>query len=224
MTEDGRARLLARIRETPSPTRAQHRTRSLAAAAVAAAITIALFLALGGVRAGGAQAAGVELTRPRELMLVTWLGAAAIAAVALWSLASRGRSMLGRRRFWLAGFSALAVGSLLMWKWTASSQFVDMTQPWPTRAGLRCLGLCLLLGLWPLAALAFARRRSDPLHPRATGAALGVAAGATTWLLVDLWCPVAYLPHLLLGHVLPIVFLALAGAAVASRWIAMART
>jgi hypothetical protein len=29
---------------------------------------------------------------------------------------------------------------------------------------------------------------------------------------VDLWCPVAYVPHLLLGHVLPLFVIAGAGA------------
>jgi hypothetical protein len=32
------------------------------------------------------------------------------------------------------------------------------------------------------------------------------------WVLVDLWCPVAYLPHLLLGHVLPLALAVGAGA------------
>ena len=35
-----------------------------------------------------------------------------------------------------------------------------------------------------------------------------VAAGA----LVDLWCPVAYLPHVLLGHILPLAIAAAFGA------------
>jgi hypothetical protein len=43
------------------------------------------------------------------------------------------------------------------------------------------------------------------------------------WLLVDLWCPVAYFPHLVLGHVLPIIVLALLGAWIGDRWIAMTR-
>jgi hypothetical protein len=43
------------------------------------------------------------------------------------------------------------------------------------------------------------------------GAAIGAAAGAWSWTLTDLWCPVAYVPHLLLGHVLPVALLAIAG-------------
>jgi hypothetical protein len=29
---------------------------------------------------------------------------------------------------------------------------------------------------------------------------------------VELWCPIAYVPHLLLGHLLPVFFLALTDA------------
>jgi hypothetical protein len=41
---------------------------------------------------------------------------------------------------------------------------------------------------------------------------MGVAAGACAWIAVDVWCPVADIPHLLLGHVLPLFILAVAGA------------
>jgi hypothetical protein len=42
--------------------------------------------------------------------------------------------------------------------------------------------------------------------------AMGVAAGAWAWAAVDVWCPVAYMPHLLLGHVLPVIAVAGVGA------------
>jgi hypothetical protein len=41
---------------------------------------------------------------------------------------------------------------------------------------------------------------------------MGFAAGAYAWFVVDLWCPVAYVPHLLIGHLLPLFLLAGAGA------------
>ena len=69
-----------------------------------------------------------------------------------------------------------------------------------------------------LFALLLAWRRLDPMSPTATGAAFGAGAGLGSALLIDLWCPVSYLPHLLVGHVLPIAVLAAAGAAV-GRWI-----
>jgi hypothetical protein len=218
---DRKQQLLALIRAQPSPTRVQRRWRSLMVAAAAVAIALALFFALGGARPGGHDHPGPSVERPVLLMLITSLGAAVLVALALWGLSGRGGSMLGRHRAWLVALSALVVVSLVAWKVVASSQFPDMSDPWPTRPGLRCLGVSLLLGVWPLAALSISRARSDVVHPRATGAALGVTAGACAWLLVDLWCPVAHLGHLLLGHALPIVLFALAGAWIGRRWIAM---
>jgi len=69
-----------------------------------------------------------------------------------------------------------------------------------------------------LGALLIAWRRLDPMSPTATGTAFGAGAGLGSALLIDLWCPVSYLPHLLVGHVLPIAVLAAAGAA-AGRWM-----
>jgi hypothetical protein len=45
--------------------------------------------------------------------------------------------------------------------------------------------------------------------------------GAVVWVLVDLWCPVAYVPHLLLGHVLPLVLTALVGTLLGGRYLAV---
>ena len=70
---------------------------------------------------------------------------------------------------------------------------------------------------WPLAALVWERRGSDPVHPRALGVALGVAAGTAAAGLVDLWCPVGHLPHLLTGHVAPILLLGALGALAGAR-------
>jgi hypothetical protein len=40
-------------------------------------------------------------------------------------------------------------------------------------------------------------------------------------VLVDLWCPVGYVPHLLLGHVLPLLLLMTLSAVLGSRVIAL---
>jgi hypothetical protein len=77
------------------------------------------------------------------------------------------------------------------------------------------------MAVWPLVALVLTRRRTDPLHPSLTGAAIGSAVGASIWVLVDLNCPIAYLPHLLLGHVLPLVLITSVGAALGRRLIAL---
>jgi hypothetical protein len=49
------------------------------------------------------------------------------------------------------------------------------------------------------------------------GVALGVATGAAAAALVDLWCPVGHVPHLLIGHVAPILLLGGLGALVGAR-------
>jgi hypothetical protein len=88
-----------------------------------------------------------------------------------------------------------------------------MTRAWPTRPGFKCLGLSLAAAAGPTAALVRARLRLAPNRPALHGAAIGIAAGSLSWVLVDLWCPVAYLPHLLVGHLLPLIGLAALGAA-----------
>ena len=70
----------------------------------------------------------------------------------------------------------------------------------------------MAIAIGPLVAFAIARHRSDPRRPVLTGFAAGLAIGAITSLLTDLWCPVAYVPHLLLGHLLPIALLGGLGA------------
>jgi hypothetical protein len=99
----------------------------------------------------------------------------------------------------------------LVWKVGVSSIY-GMAQEWPGRVGFKCLRLSIMTGALPLFAALVSWRGTDPLTPAATGAAFGAGAGLGSALLVDLWCPVAYLPHLLLGHVLPIAVLAGLGA------------
>ncbi len=69
---------------------------------------------------------------------------------------------------------------------------------------------------------AIALTRSEAFHPDAAGAAIGSAAGLAAMLLVDLWCPVAFLPHLLLGHLAPIAVIVFLGMRLGSRLLAPA--
>jgi hypothetical protein len=200
---DLKQRILDEAKRHPAPTRSALTVGSALAILAGTLFCVALFLAVGGHRPS---------TRPPALVAITAGGALLIAAVALWIAVRRGRSMLGRPLQWLVALACLTPLALLAWKIGWSALYPGMSGPWPGRIGLRCLGLSLSMGLGPLAALVWARRRSDPTHPAATGLAIGVAVGAGIWMLVDLWCPVAYPPHLLLGHVLPLVLLALGGA------------
>jgi hypothetical protein len=167
------------------------------------AVTAGIFLVAGGVR---------PYDRPVALTIATATGAAVLAAAAVWLAFGRGRSMLGRPIGVILVVTAAVPLALLAWKVGASAAFEGMSAAWPAKRGFRCFGLSLATGAAPLLALVWMRRGSVPISPRLRGAALGVASGACAWVPVDLWCPVAYAPHLMLGHLLPIGILAIAGA------------
>ena len=213
-----RARVLAAAAAEASPTRAavtrrNRRLALLAAATGLGAFAIFALLASEGrmVRLGGEVAVQQHVERSVSMVATTAGGALAVAAAALWLALARGRSMLGRSQRWLLLGSALIPIALFVWKVSCSMAFSDAMLSWPDRSGLRCLSLSLLVAIGPLLAL-IAIRRTAPAHPALNGAVMGLAAGACAWVGVDLWCPVAYVPHLLFGHVLPLFLLAGAGA------------
>jgi hypothetical protein len=166
-------------------------------------IAVLVFVYAGGLRPTG---------RPVSLVLGTSAGIGAIAAVSGWAALGRGRSTLGRARQWLIPIVIGSPAFILAWKIFWSAQYEGALDRWPTRAGFRCLGLSIAIAICPLVAFAVSRRSSDPRRPGLTGFAAGLAIGAVTALLTDLWCPVAHVPHLLLGHLLPIALLGALGA------------
>lgn len=219
MSTDLRASVLAAAAASPSPTRAAVRRRNIligllaAASAVGAFVIFALLTSEAQlVRLGGEEIASHRhLERSLWLVVATTGGALAVASAALWFALRRGRSMLGRPRNWLLCEIALIPLILLAWKVSVSLAFGDPMTDWPMRPGLRCLSLSLLVAVGPLLTF-LAARQSAPVHPALNGAAMGVASGACAWVALDLWCPVAFVPHLLLGHVLPLCILAGTGA------------
>lgn len=132
--------------------------------------------------------------------------------------------MLGRTRRLLVPISIGSPLLIVAWKIFWSAQYEGASSAWAARPGLRCLLLSLSLAVCPLIAFVIARRSSDPRRPALTGFSAGVAMGCIAALLTDLWCPVAHLPHLLLGHLLPIALLGVIGAWLGRRWIALDNT
>jgi len=122
----------------------------------------------------------------------------------------------------LIGAAILSTVAFVSWRYGISALY-GRAGAWPERVGLRCLVLSVGTGGLMLFAALMSWRRSDPVTPRATGAAFGAGAGLGSALLVDLWCPVGYVPHLLLGHVLPIALLSLAGALIGGRVLGIVR-
>ena len=218
MSTELRARVLAAAAAEPSPTRAAVRRGALLMGLVAAASGIGAFVVFAVLmsdghllRLGGEIAPHQRLERPVGLVVATTSGALGIAAAAVWLALRRGRSMLGRSRRRLLCGAVLIPISLLAWKVGCSVAFGAAMVAWPERPGERCLALSLLVSAGPLLSF-LAIRRSAPVQPALNGALMGFAAGACAWVAADLWCPVAFVPHLLIGHVLPLGVLAVAGA------------
>ena len=201
------ARVLASIGEIAAPTRRElvRRQSWFVLSGVAGALT--LFWVEGGLRATG---------RPPSLVAWTSLGTSGFVGVGMWFLFTRGRS--GLRRPWPALVLATLVPALafVLWRY-------GFGQPLRPRESLADASRLPLLRDERRHRRHPALRRVARLAPprsdvaAATGAAFGAGAGLGSALLIDIWCPVSYVPHLLIGHVLPIAFLAAVGAAVGRR-------
>lgn len=174
------------------------------------ALALGVFAVAGGVRPTGREA---------SLMIGTASGTALLAALFGWRLLTRGNSSLGRARSALLPVIIGAVPALLVWKVLWSMQYPGGLEQWETRPGLRCLGLTFAIALCPLIAFVAVRRGSDPRHPALTGLAAGIGVGAIATLCTDLWCPVAFVPHLLIGHALPVALLGGIGALLGNLFI-----
>ena len=148
--------------------------------------------------------------RSPELVLATFVGTLAIAAVTQYAAWLRGPSI--RQVAVLVAIAISAPVALFVFKYGVSSLYDGAVRWWPSKPGLRCMRLSMADGSAMLAGALASRRRSGPFHPAATGAAMGAAAGAGSWVLVDLWCPVGAPTHLLLGHVIPTLALTALGA------------
>jgi len=161
--------------------------------------------------------------RPLWLAVVTSLGASVFAAVAFHA-ARRGHSMLGREKPVIVS-AVIGVPLLLVtWKVVVIACAPGPADAWVGRTGLRCMVVGLLSGAGPFFAFLWIRRRSVFEWVRWTGASIGVAAGAIAWTLNEVRCHPAgvfqavYLPHVLLGHLLPmLVFVGLG--VVLARWL-----
>jgi hypothetical protein len=153
-----------------------------------------------------------------------YLGASAIAfllvlAVSLPLALHRGRTMLGPPTRWLALVAVLSGPAVLAWVVGCSYAWGLEAAPSPFASHAVCFVFSNVLAAAPLAGLVWARRGTDPVHPRATGAVIGLAAGAAGGLLMQLHCPWGSPLHAALGHALPMAVLALAGALLLGRFV-----
>jgi hypothetical protein len=164
--------------------------------------------------------------RPLSYVAVLVLVWTPIAVFATWAGVGRGRSMLGRSPRWLVATAVLTPLVLLL-------TWIPVTRAWPetlvdgSELGhhLRCIAATAGLAIGPFVAFARLRRRSDPINPWLTGAAIGTAAGAWGAVALPLICGFTSPIHMLIGHFLPVLLLAGLGAALGDAMVAIrART
>ncbi|ABC81519.1 NrsF family protein [Anaeromyxobacter dehalogenans] len=203
--------VLEAVRRRPVPPR-DDRAPAMAGLAALALVAMAATVQWGPRLLGDAGGLGHAAGRPGAIGAAIAAGSVVLALAATWAVQS-GRSMLAPPRALLLGIAVgvplLAGAWLVLWHGTYDEPF--------TRTGWRCFALTALTAPWPFAALVRARRRVEPRHPAAVGAALGAVAGAWAAVMVELWCPLSVGSHVLVGHVLPLAALALAGAAIGAR-------
>ncbi len=205
---DLRSAILEKARTTPSADRASTRRKNVVALVLGVA-TAATMMAAIGVALNG---------RPLPFVVLSALGWAAIALVASVIGETRGKTLLGRARVVLVVCALAVAPAIFGWVMGCTigwPEVRDLAGTW--RAHLACLAFTLVLSLGPLVSLAFVRRGTDPVHPRATGAAIGAAAGAWGGVLIDMHCPLVQPLHVAFAHVMPVIMYATLGALLGSR-------
>jgi len=204
-----RDKVLADAAAHRARTRSEGRRRAALIYAVAALAGLPLFFAWGGIE----HSAGRPITLTIGIAIGALLLAITCAGVAWW----RGKSAVGRPEGVLFAVAVLAPIATYVWLVMWHGRYADP----PSHLGFRCLLMTMVSGAPLLAAALYVRKRTVAVHPVASGAALGAAAGAFGEITVDLWCPITTSAHVLLGHALPIVILALAGAAIGRSVLAL---
>ncbi len=197
-----KARVLSAVAREPAPARRAVARRRIGFTLLAAAWATAIVVALGGV--------GTRV-RPASLLAGTAAGWALLALAATRE-SSRRRSMVGPPSGRLATVVAATPVCLLAWYaaslWRSRIEVVAA----PPSCALVCFGATLGIASVPLLLFLWLRRDADPVHPRAAGAAIGVATGAWASVFIDLHCQYMDMAHVALGHVAPAVVLAVLGA------------
>ncbi len=208
---DLKARVLAAAAAEPAPIRPEVVRGTFLDGCVATAIALGIFFAMGGAHAG---------ERPGSFVAATAAGGCAVALAATLGVVRRG-SMLGRSRAALIALSLAVPVALFAGYAVWLSCWPVAAEPVPIAQGAVCLALTLAMASVPFVIFARSRRDSDPVHPHATGAAIGALAGAWASVLIGLHCEHVELLHVAVGHVLPVALLAGVGAVVGGRVIGL---
>lgn len=152
-------------------------------------------------------------------LALTWLP---IAALATWAGVSRGRSMLGRPIAWRVAVVTLTPLAMMTAWYCVALVWPAMFHDHSTVKRIEiCNSATLAFALGPFIAFMSIRKHSDPVSPRLTGAAIGTAAAAWAAVVLHMICGYTSLGHMLFGHVAPVLILALIGAVLAARTVAI---
>ncbi len=211
--QEVRDRIAAAVAKRSSLTRAQYRRQTNVVIALSLA-PVAADLALRGVHPVG---------RPLGYLAVVAIGWFALAlAASLWALRPA-RGALGQPR---PALVALAIGlpaSLLLVSLVASSAFPEaVREPLHGWHGhLMCTLIATGLSMAPIGALLWVFRRSDPVAPWISGAALGAVAASWAGAVLAVQCPHAEPLHVALAHAGPIALSAVVGAVIGARVLAL---
>lgn len=212
---DLKSRVLAAAQAEPSPTRAEQQKKALQIAAAGVVASMVVFFGTGGPDAGH-RAAGFFALSAIALALLSI--AATFAA-----LPRLRKTMTGAPTdvlVWLTIVAAPSVWIVEMALRTIWPQFPVRTAS--VQSTLICHACTLGMAVGPLLALLVLHRRSDAVHPAASGAAFGAVAGLWGALLIDLHCASNDLVHIALAHALPVLLLAAVGALLGRRMLATA--
>jgi hypothetical protein len=215
LPSDPKARLMAAIQRSPSQTRRAARVWTWLILPAGAIIAAAIYFAFHGPEHGRGRATWFYVA-----CAVSWT---AVAVVSLFGALGRSGTSSWRSRSALLAFALGTPAALFATMFAFAVIDPEVTRIHPEKLGYWCLGLTLAAAAFPLVALLYARRESDPVHPAFTGAALGSACGAAAGIMVELWCPVAAPRHVAFGHILPIVVLAALGASLGARILGLRR-
>lgn len=142
---------------------------------------------------------------------------AVLSALAVGVAVGSGRDGLGAgmvpvRGVVIVGLTGMSAVALL---WPLPFVYVPPPNALPfAPAVLVCADIVAVMGVVPLALAALALRRAFPTAARDRSAALGAASGLGAVTAMHLHCEILQPAHMLLGHMVPAVALALAAALV----------
>jgi hypothetical protein len=208
-----RDRILEAARKKPAPTRDQAAARRRMVIAWGAAVSMAAFALIGSMG-----------SLPRAFLFACAAGWSIVALATTLVGLARGPMMLGRPTRVLVVVAAALPVLVLGWVLAMIAWMKPPCEAPPMYEHAVCFAIGIGFAIAPLAAMLWVRRGTDPVHPGATGAALGAASGAWGGLLIHLHCPYADPLHMVLGHVLPIAVLAGIGVLLGRRVLGIRQT